>query len=58
MKGYRTIIVMLLGLVFSLMQAYGIGVPESDQAAITGGVIAIIGIVLRICTKGPVGGDK
>jgi hypothetical protein len=58
MKGYRTIIVMLLGLVFSVLQAYGIGVPESDQAAITGGMIAIVAIVMRICTKGPVGGKQ
>lgn len=55
MKGYRTIIVMLLGMLFSLMAANGWVVPESDQAAIQSGILSIVGLILRVMTTGPVG---
>lgn len=55
MKGYRTIIVMTMGLIFSILASQGWVVPESDQAAIQTGVVSLIGLVLRFVTTGPVG---
>jgi hypothetical protein len=54
-KGYRTIIAMVLGIIFSVLSANGWMVPESEQAAIQAGIISLVGLVLRLVTTGPIG---
>lgn len=58
LEGYRTIIVAALALVFSLAQGFGIVVSQDEQSAITAGVVAVLMILLRLVTKGPVGGGS
>jgi hypothetical protein len=56
MKGYRTIIVMGLGLIYSIAAGLGVVIPQDDQSAITTGVVALAGLVLRFMTDSRVGG--
>lgn len=51
MTGYKTLIVMFLGLVFAGMQMFGVVVAQDDQSAIATGVLAIAGIILRLVTN-------
>jgi len=55
MKGYRTIIVNVLALAFSLMAMNGFGVSAEEQGQITTGILAGVNILLRIITTTPVG---
>lgn len=55
MKGYRTIIVMGLGLVYSVAAGLGVVIPADEQSAITTGILAAVGLVLRLMTDGKVG---
>jgi len=55
MKGYRTIIIMFMGLLYSLLAATGFMIPESEQAAISTGVVSIVGLLLRFMTDSKVG---
>jgi hypothetical protein len=56
MKGYRTVIVMGLGLIYSVAAGLGVVIPQDDQSAITTGVVALAGLVLRFMTDSKVGG--
>ena len=51
MTGYLTIVSMCVALAFAIASAFGIIIPESEQAAILGGVTAIAGILLRFRTN-------
>lgn len=55
LKGYKTVTIMALGLIYSLLAGTGFMVPESEQAAISAGVISIVGILLRFVTDSKVG---
>jgi len=54
-KGYRTVVVMALGLVYSLLAGTGFVIPEDEQAAISTGIVSVIGLVLRFMTDSKVG---
>jgi hypothetical protein len=55
LKGYRTIIVMGLGLIYSVAAGLGVVIPTDEQSAITTGILAAVGLVLRLMTDGRVG---
>ena len=55
MKGYKTVVIMALGLIYSLLAGSGFIIPESEQAAISTGIVSIIGIILRFVTDSKVG---
>jgi len=55
MKGYRTCVVMALGLLYSVAAGIGFVIPEDEQAAISTGIVSIIGLVLRFMTDTKVG---
>jgi hypothetical protein len=55
LKGYRTIIVMGLGLIYSVAAGLGVVIPTDEQSAITTGILAAVGLVLRLLTDGKVG---
>ena len=55
LKGYRTIIIMFMGLLYSLLAATGFMITESEQAAISTGVVSIVGLLLRFMTDSKVG---
>ena len=55
MKGYRSIVIMALGLIYSLLAGSGFIIPESEQAAISTGIVSIVGIILRFVTDTKVG---
>lgn len=55
MKGYKTVVIMAMGLVYSLLAGSGFIIPESEQAAISTGIVSIIGIVLRFVTDSKIG---
>lgn len=55
MKGYRTLILTALALVWVILAQVGIDVPADDQASIGAGVIALVSLVLRLVTTTPVG---
>lgn len=56
--GYRTMVVAAMIIVFAILTEFGIVFPQSDQQAISDGVIALLMIVMRLVTKTPVGGVK
>jgi hypothetical protein len=55
MKGYRTIIVNALALIFSLLAGYGFEVSAENQGQISTGILAIVNIALRFMTTTPAG---
>jgi len=55
MKGYKTVVIMAMGLIYSLLAGSGFIIPESEQAAISTGIVSIIGIILRFVTDSKVG---
>ena len=55
MKGYKTVVIMAMGLIYSLLAASGFIIPESEQAAISTGIVSIVGIILRFVTDTKVG---
>ena len=55
MKGYRSIVIMAMGLIYSLLAGTGFIIPESEQAAISTGIVSIVGIILRFVTDTKVG---
>ena len=55
MKGYKTVVIMALGLIYSLLAGTGFIIPESEQAAISTGIVSIIGIILRFVTDSKIG---
>lgn len=55
LQGYKTIIAGCAGILFSVLQANGILVPEADQAAIELGLASVAAIMLRFSTSGKVG---
>ena len=54
MQGYKTIIVGILALIWSILGAVGVDVPANEQATIGSGLLAIIMLVLRFFTKTPI----
>lgn len=50
MKGYRTIVLNFLALIFSLAAGYGFEISAEDQGAVSTGVLALINIILRFYT--------
>lgn len=58
MKGYRTIVVMALGLLYSVLAATGFVIPQDEQTAISTGIVSMIGLILRFMTDTPVGDEK
>lgn len=55
MKGYKTLTANISALIVAVLAATGIGIdPETINAAVLG-VFAIVNIVLRFVTDGPVG---
>lgn len=57
LKGYRTLIANVGLLAFSVATAFGFVVPEDEKQAIILGITAIVGLVIRFDTDGPVGGS-
>ncbi len=55
LKGYRTIIVMGLGLVYSVAAGLGVVITTEEQAVISTGILALAGLVLRFISDGKVG---
>jgi len=55
LKGYRTLIINVVGLISSLLIMYGIDVPEELQGHISTGILAVINIYLRFKTDTKVG---
>ena len=55
MKGYRTVIVNVLALVFSIAATSGFDIGLEAQSQITTGILAIVNIWLRFKTDTPVG---
>ena len=55
MKGYKTVVIMAMGLIYSLLAGSGFIIPESEQAAISTGIVSIIGIILRFVTDSKIG---
>lgn len=55
MKGYRTIIINVLALVFSILAMQGVEITPEDQATVSTGILAIINIVLRFITTTKIG---
>ena len=55
MKGYKTVVIMAMGLIYSLLAGTGFIIPESEQAAISTGIVSIIGIILRFVTDSKIG---
>lgn len=55
MKGYRTIIVNALALIFAIATGAGFEVTVDAQAEITTGVLALANIGLRFFTDTPIG---
>ena len=54
LPGYKTLIANAGLLVFSVITMFGIVVPEDEKQAAITGIVAIVGIILRIVTTGPV----
>jgi len=54
-KGYKTVVIMAMGLIYSLLAGSGFIIPESEQAAISTGIVSIVGIILRFVTDTKVG---
>jgi len=55
MKGYKTIVVMGMGLLYALLAGTGVIIPESEQAALSAGAVSLAGIILRFFTDTKVG---
>lgn len=55
LKGYRTIIVNTLALLFSVGVMAGLDIPVEAQSQITTGVLAVVNIFLRFRTDTKVG---
>ena len=58
MKGYRTIVFNVLGLLFGLLAMYGVDVSPEDQQSIGNGLVAILtvgNVILRSVTTTPLG---
>lgn len=58
MKGYRTVAVNVLALVYLLLPVFGMDVPVPEQEAITAGVIAVINVFMRMITTTRVGHNE
>lgn len=56
LEGYKTIIANVALAVVAVAAGFGIIIPQDDKDAIAGGIIAVVGIILRLVTNGPVGG--
>ena len=55
LKGYRTIIVNIVGLAVAILASQGIDVTPEDQASIVTAILAVINIAMRFITTTPVG---
>lgn len=55
LEGYRTIIVMAIGLLAGILAQFGIVITMEEQAAWVLVVMSAIGIVMRLVTTKPVG---
>ena len=58
MKGWRTLIGMIVGGLAAIATIAGVDVTEADQGAIIGVLIAIYGIFMRFQTDTSVGEDE
>lgn len=54
-KGFRTMTVNILALIYLALPLLGIDVPVPEQEAITAGVLALVNIGLRTITTTPMG---
>lgn len=54
LKGWRTIIVAALALVWAGLDAIGVNVPLADQEVVATAIFAVAAIVTRILATGPV----
>ena len=51
LQGYKTIIAMTFALIFAVCESFGIVVPQDEQSGLQVGVLAVIGIALRVWTS-------
>lgn len=56
LEGFKTIVFNTIILIASILSMFGFILPEDEQKGIAGAIIAIIGIVIRFKTTGPVFG--
>ncbi len=54
-KGWRTITANAVALLVAFGALTGVVIPESDQAALIAGIVAVVNIVLRFKTDTAVG---
>lgn len=55
LKGYRTIIVNVLAIVYVVLASSGVDIPAPEQETISAGIIAIANVVMRFITDTKVG---
>jgi len=55
MKGYRTLILNALALIYFTLPLIGIEVPAAEQQEINAGVLAIANVLMRFITTSKVG---
>ena len=58
LKGWRTLIGMIVGGLAAIATIVGVDVTEADQGAIIGVLIAIYGIFMRFQTDTAIGDDE
>ena len=58
LKGYRSLIVQLPTIIFSLLAIFGIIVPDVEQAQIAAGYSTVVAVVMRYFTDTAVGDDE
>jgi len=60
LEGYRTIILQVLGALFSALTVFGLNIDPELQvqilALVNGALVPLLAIILRFATDGPVGG--
>lgn len=54
LKGWRTLIIAALGLLWAALDSVGFPVPLAEQEAIATGILSIAMIIVRVFTTGPV----
>lgn len=54
-KGYKTLVANSVALLVAFGALTGVVIPESDQTALTAGILAAVNIALRFFTTTPVG---
>lgn len=54
LKGWRTLIIAALGLLWAALDSVGINVPLADQDAVATAILAVAVIINRLFSSGPV----